>query len=98
MMNVNSCLRLVVAAPLLLVAAACSSPSEPSSSAPPSVSAPTYVGPTDSSRFTNAQQPITLTVQNVSSAQGSGVTTYVFEVATDSAFANRVQIRENVAE
>jgi len=78
-----------------VAAAACSgsTPSQPT----PSLSAPVALSPTDNSQVRNADQPITLTVQNVA-ATGSGTTTYTFEVATDSAFASKVQTKDGVAE
>src|SRR5882757_2213731 len=42
------------------------------------------------------QQPVTLLAENASSS-GVRPLTYMFEVATDTAFANKVFVREDVA-
>ena len=62
----------------------------------PSVSTPLPSIPTTGTLIPNSSQPVTLVVQNaVASASG---TTYTFEVATDSAFANKVQTKPGVTE
>jgi hypothetical protein len=84
--------------PLMALAAACSSSSSATqpSSATGSVTAPRPLLPA-----TNAQivfnQPVTLVVQNALVTQPGG-TTYAFEVATDLAFATKVQTKSGVAE
>lgn len=91
-------MRLYAGLSMLLFAAACgSSPSEPSTPPTVSLSAPVSVGPTDHARIGNPEQPITLTIQNAVATQ-TGATTYTFEVATDSAFASKVQTKDNVPE
>jgi len=81
----------------LVTAAACSSNSAP---AQPSVSVgtPAPQQPANSAQIAYASQPVTLTVQNAAITSGTGATTYVFEVATDSAFGSKVQTKDNVAE
>ena len=81
---------------MILGAAACSSPSQPSGTSG-SITAPISSGPNDRTLFRNVDQPITLAVQNVAATQ-AGATTYTFEVATDAAFASKVQTKDNVAE
>jgi hypothetical protein len=78
----------------VLGAAACSSsnPAQPST-----FTTPVPVLPADRARFRNLDQPILLSVQNAVVTQ-TGTTTYTFEVATDSAFAAKVQTKDNVAE
>ena len=53
--------------------------------------------PVDRARFRNLDQPVTLSIQNSVITQ-AGTTTYTFEVATDTAFSAKVQIKDNVAE
>jgi hypothetical protein len=80
-----------------LAAAACSkgSPASPSATAA-AAAAPVPLVPTNGAQLPNSAQPVTLVVQNASGTQ-PGNATYTFEVATDSAFANRVQTRTGVA-
>src|SRR6266851_6722584 len=82
----------------LLLATGCSSnsPSAPASSTA-SVAAPRPVTPTDLAQIAYNAQPLTLVAQNAIVTQPGG-TTYTFEVATDAAFANKVQTRPGVAE
>jgi hypothetical protein len=82
----------------LLLATGCSShsPSAPTSSTA-SVTAPRPVTPTDLAQIAYNAQPVTLVAQNAIVTQPGG-TTYTFEVATDAAFANKVQTRSGVAE
>ena len=72
-------------------------PSASGSSVTGSVTTPRQALPASGSQLRNADQPITLTVQNaVVTIPGS--TTYTFEVATDAAFTNRVQTKSDVPE
>jgi hypothetical protein len=82
----------------LLVATGCSSknPSAPSTGTA-SVAAPRSLTPTNLAQIANNAQPVTLVVQNAIVTQ-SGGTTYAFEIASDAAFANKVQTRSGVAE
>src|SRR5206468_11148474 len=79
---------------MVLGAAACSSPSQPSGTSGGSVTTPVASGPNDKTIFRNQDQPVTLAVQNVPGTQ-SAVTTYTFEVATDSVLANKVQTKSD---
>src|SRR4051794_7663495 len=88
--------RVVVVLWILSAAACSSSPSQPSATSNP-LGAPVPSGPSDKTLFRNVDQPVTLAVQNVPSG-ATGATTYAFEVATDSAFATKVQTKDNVAE
>ena len=96
----------VFGAALAITAAACSSnssPSQPSgssavsdSNASASVTAPRPLTPAAGATVRNADQPATLVVANA--AVTSGTATYTFEVATDTAFANKVFSRSGVAQ
>jgi hypothetical protein len=86
----------VVLTVLVATASNCgTSPAQPSTTS--SFTAPVSVLPTDRARFRNLDQPILLSVQNAVLTQ-TGTTTYTFEVATDSAFSVKVQMKDNVAE
>jgi len=85
---------LVVLVGLVLVPA-CSSTVQPSSSA--SVAAPQPRVPANNSQLTFASQPVTLSVQNAVVTNGAA-TTYTFEVATDPAFASKVQTKDGVTQ
>ena len=88
--------RFLVPACLLLAAGACSSSStSPSSST--SITAPRPSQPADGTQVTFASQPVTLVVANAS-VTGGQTATYAFEVATDTAFASKVQTKTGVAE
>ncbi len=78
----------------LLWATACSSGSPSSPSA--SVASPVPLAPTNGAQR-NTAQPVTLVVQNATVSQAAAAVTYTFEVATDSAFANKVQTKTGVA-
>lgn len=100
--------RFVLALAVLGAAGACSkntpaSPS-PAATAPAvdttltaSVATPRPLTPVNGAAIANLAQPITLAVQNAIVTKRGG-TTYTFEVATDAAFAARVQTKDAVAE
>jgi hypothetical protein len=75
-----------------------SNPATPSgsSSLTASVAAPRAVSPAGDAVIKNGDQPVTLVVQNAVSTQATS--TYTFEVATDSAFAAKVQVKDGVAQ
>src|SRR4051794_25991007 len=89
------------------LSAACSpsTPSQPSdaaaapsgSNATASIAAPHPVTPANNAAVRNADQPLTLAASNAVTTTSGGVT-YTFEVASDAAFANRVQTWNDVAE
>src|SRR5712692_8391002 len=80
---------------LVFAVSACSkSPTQPSAT----VSTPTLVLPANGAQVRNIDQPVTLVVQNAAVSGGSGATTYLFEVATDSGFATKVFTRDGVAQ
>jgi hypothetical protein len=81
---------------LLLAAGCSSSPSSPTSSSA-SVAAPRPMTPANLTQIAYNAQPVTLVAQNAIVTQPGG-TTYAFEVATDAAFANKVQTKSGVAE
>lgn len=60
------------------------------------LTSPSLVTPTVNQQFKYAEQPITLTVGNAVST-GTTPLTYLFEVATDGAFANKVYAKDGVA-
>jgi len=53
--------------------------------------------PANGAQVQNSDQPLTLAVQNAVASKTTG-TTYTFEVATDSAFASKVQTKDGVKE
>src|SRR5262245_33391404 len=87
-------------------AAGCASPtpSQPTDAATPaarqnstaSIAAPRPLSPANDANVRYGDQPLTLVAQNAI-ATGSAAVTYTFEVASDAAFANRVQAFDNVA-
>jgi hypothetical protein len=90
------------------LAAGCESSSNPSvptgsaaatvgADATASIAAPRPLSPANNATIRNADQPVTLTVLNAITTASSAVT-YTFEVASDAAFANRVQTFSDVAE
>src|SRR2546430_15136539 len=98
--------RLYLAAAALAAAGACSgsSPAQPSSGSAPaavdataSIAAPRPAAPANNALVRNADQPVTLVAANAITTATSAVT-YMFEVASDAAFANKVQTWDNVAE
>jgi hypothetical protein len=82
---------------LVITSMACAkgNPGAPSSGG--SISTPQALIPTTGTAIPNSAQPVTLVAQNALATSASG-TTYTFEVATDSAFANKVQTKSGVAE
>jgi hypothetical protein len=92
---------LTVAIAVALAAAGCGSgsPAQPSSAIVGSVgtsfAAAHPVTPLDRANVTFASQPVVMAISNGVATGASGVT-YVFEVATDSAFANKVFTKEGV--
>ena len=90
------------------VSAACtgSSPAQPSSATSAaaanaaltaSIIAPRPLSPANNSQVQFSSQPVTLTVLNAVVTQAA-VTTYTFEVATDSGFSTKVQTKDGVTE
>ena len=85
-----------------IAAVSCSSSSNPAasssnSSSTASVTVPRPSSPTTNASIRYAEQPVVLAVQNAALTSTSG-NTYTFEVATDPAFASKVQTKDNVAE
>src|SRR5262249_3357034 len=64
--------------------------------APTTVTGPVPVQPANGAQVAFASQPLMLVAQNAKVS--SGTPTYTFEVATDSAFANKVEVKSGVAE
>jgi hypothetical protein len=60
------------------------------------ITAPTIVAPSSGSKVAVDKQPITLMVANAST-NGVRPLSYVFEVATDTNFTNKVFLRDNIA-
>jgi hypothetical protein len=91
----------------LAVAASCSksNPAQPSETTAPaaagealtaSIIAPRPLTPNNTAQIPNLAQPVILVVQNAISTKSGA--TYTFEVATDSAFASKVQTKDAVPE
>jgi hypothetical protein len=82
---------------LLTISMACAkgNPGAPTSGG--SISTPGALIPTMGTLIPNSAQPVTLVAQNALATSSAG-TTYTFEVATDSAFANKVQTKAGVIE
>jgi len=72
-----------------------SSPSSPTT-ATITITTPSPVSPAQGTQISDLAQPVTLVVQNATTT-GKNPLTYVFEVATDSAFANRVYSKQGIA-
>jgi hypothetical protein len=95
---------LVCAAAMLAAGCSKSNPVSASPAAPvvdtaltASVTTPRPLTPAAGATIANLAQPVTLTVQNALVTKPGG-TTYTFEVATDAAFAAKVQTKDSVAE
>jgi len=73
-----------------------SNPSQPSGGLTGSVTAPVNVSPAGGAQIRFTDQPVTLVVNNATTTKGTA--TYTFEVATDTAFASKVQVKDNTAE
>jgi hypothetical protein len=90
---------------VMLAACTTSNPTQPSgnsgstvaSGSTASVTVPRPAQPANGAVVANVAQPVTLTVLNAIVTKTSG-TTYTFEVATDVAFASKVQTKDGVAE
>ncbi len=103
----SRCSAILLSLNAFLVVAACShnSPTSPTatggaasdSALTASVTAPRPLTPANGAAIANIAQPVTLTVQNAVVTKTGG-TTYTFEVATDAAFAAKVQTKDGVAE
>lgn len=74
-----------------------SSGSGSTSSVTSSVVAPRPLSPANASQIRNADQPVVLTITN-GVVTGNAAATYTFEVATDQAFSNKVQVKDAVPE
>ena len=89
--------------PAVLALAGCeasksSTPTSPSVAGPiagVTITAPTAVAPGQGSKVSAKDQPVTLVVQN-STTSGQRPVTYVFDVAMDSGFSNKVVSREGI--
>lgn len=95
----------VVVAPLLLAIGGCiaaeksSNPLGPSVAGPipgVNITAPRLLDPRDGNGIAVDKQPVTLVIENAATT-GVRPLTYVFEIASDSAFVNKVFTREGVA-
>jgi hypothetical protein len=97
----NKALKLLtVAGTLALVSAACgkANPAQPSStnggSPGTSYTAPGLVAPLNKAQIAYASQPVFMIISNSAASSGQS-TSYSFEVATDTGFANKVFTRDN---
>jgi hypothetical protein len=76
-----------------LAAAACSgSPVRPAGGT--TVTTGTAIGPANGAQISNNAQPVTLTIGNATVTNPAAGVSYTFEVATDAAFANKVQTKD----
>lgn len=73
-----------------------SSSSSSSSNSTSSVVAPRPMSPANAAQIRNADQPVVLTVTN--GVVTNATATYTFEIATDQAFSNKVQVKDAIAE
>src|SRR5579863_9667331 len=80
---------IVVGAAAALAISCAQSPAAPTGSA--TVLTPALVAPANGAQIANLQQPITLTINNALVTESSATVLYTFEVATDAAFASKVQ-------
>jgi hypothetical protein len=94
-MNQRIC-RTVLAFVALVVAVGCtkSNSAGPSSS----IGAPLPLIPANGAAIKNADQPVTLTAQNAAISTPTAGTTYTFEIASDAAFATKMQTKAGVTE
>jgi hypothetical protein len=65
------------------------SPTTPSGNA--TVTTPALLAPSNGAQIPNLKQPVTLTISNAFVTDSSAAVLYTFEVATDAAFASKVQ-------
>src|SRR5437763_15098768 len=101
----RSPVRLFPCGLLLLSVAACqtsksSTPTAPTVAGPiagVTITAPVLLQPAQGFKFKEAEQPITLVVQNATT-NGVRTLTYTFEVASDANFATKVFSRANVSQ
>jgi len=98
-MNIRLRQKLALCALAALAASACTSSTSPSTTGTStgSVAAPLPSQPPANAAVKFADQPVTLVVQNAVATTKNG-NVYTFEVATDSAFAAKVQVKDSVAE
>jgi hypothetical protein len=96
-----SCVPLALASAAVMLSCSDKSPSQPSSSSDgsggtSSVTAPSPLAPAIAAQIANTEQPLTLVVKNAVVTQNA-LTTYTFEVASDSNFATKVFGKSGVA-
>lgn len=75
----------------LLMASCAKSPVSPTGSV--SVTTPALLAPANGASIANLSQPVTLTVSNAYVSDSTAAVLYTFEVATDAAFASKVQTK-----
>ncbi len=96
--------RFALLLPILAIGAACdvsksSNPLSPSVAGPipgVNITAPNPVDPAQASKIADTNQPVTLTVENGTS-NGVRPLTYLFELAADSGFTNKLYSRDGIA-
>jgi hypothetical protein len=94
-MNQRTC-RLLVPLAALVAVVACTKSNSGGPSA--SIGAPRPVTPANGAAIKNADQPVTLVVQNAAISTPVAGTAYTFEVASDAAFSTKIQTKTGVAE
>ncbi|HEX4348662.1 MAG TPA: hypothetical protein VHZ73_13890 [Vicinamibacterales bacterium] len=101
-MDLKALKLFTIAGAVALAAAACgkASPAQPSSTtggtAGTSYTAPGGIAPADKAQIAYASQPIFMIISNSAASSGQA-TSYSFEVATDSAFTQKVYTRDNLS-
>lgn len=83
--------RSICVGALAFALASCSSPVSPAGSV--TVASPSLLSPANGATIANTNQPVTLTVSNAFVSDSTASVVYTFEVATDSAFASKVQTK-----
>ena len=86
-LNVTRAIAVGAGAALAITCA--QSPAAPTGSA--TVTTPALVAPANGAQIANLKQPVTLTINNALVTDSAATVLYTFEVATDAAFASKVQ-------
>jgi hypothetical protein len=94
-MNQRMCRSLVPLAALVIAVGCTKSNSAGPSS---SIGAPLPLTPANGAAIKNADQPVTLVVQNAAISTPTAATTYTFEIASDATFGTKMQTKTGVAE
>jgi hypothetical protein len=89
-LEIPSVTRAIAAGAAAALAMSCAqSPTQPTGSA--TVTSPALLAPANGAQIANLKQPVTLTINNAFVTDSTVTVLYTFEVATDAAFASKVQ-------